>query len=186
MDPLTAIGLGVGIYGQLKQSSANRKALRQRAALANQQADMLEERSQFNIEMLQSEGAVAQKNTMGAMAGSGFSIGGASSLARMTQIANDIAKETVIRERETEAQVRAIRSGADANMLRADQMKSETWVNLLASTGMQVANYYQIRDEPGDPSPRVNPPTGSAPRVGAMRTTTGRPSTGPALLDIGV
>lgn len=186
MDPLTAAGLGLSIYGQLKQSSANRKALRQRASLTRQRVDDLRERSQFNIEMLQSEGAIAQRNTMGAMAGSGFSVGGASSLARMTQIANDIAKETVIRERETEAQARALTRGAEAQEMRADQMKSETWVNLLASTGMQLANYYQIEANKGDPSPRVSRPTGFTTGGGSSRTTTGRPSSGPALLDIGV
>lgn len=186
MDPLTAAGLGLSIYGQLKQASANRKALRERASLTRERVQELELRSKFNIQALQSEGAMAQRDTMAAMAGSGFSVGGASSLARMTQIANDIAKEVTIRERETASQVKALRRGAQAQESRARQMKSETWVNLLGSTGMQLANYYQINAESGDPSPNVGVISGSTSGGGAMREPSGRPSSGPALLDIGV
>ena len=186
MDPLTAAGLGLSIYGQLKQASAEKKALRQQASLRRQQIRDLKARSQFNIQMLQSEGAVAQKNTMAAMASSGFSVGGASSLARMTQIANDIAKEVTIRERETAAQVRAMNRGAQAADTRARQIGSETFVNLLGSTGMQLANYYQIQANEGDPSPSVGIIRGNTSGGGTSRTTVGRPSTGPALLDMGV
>lgn len=153
---LTAITLGaIGVQavGGLISASQRRKQLRQQARLREQQVQETLFRSELNIQQRQQEAQFAQRQAQSVVSSSGVTIGGATSLAHMNQIANQIARETVLARRETDFSMRAGMSEAAAMRQEARGGFLET-INILAGAGIQSAQTWQMRPREGAPTPR--------------------------------
>ena len=150
---VTLAMIGTQAVGGLISSSQRRKQLRQQAELRRRQVQEMQFRSELNIQQRQNEAQFAQRQAQAAVSSSGATIGGATSLAHMNQIANQIARETVMARRETAFAARAGMSEAGAMEKEASQGALET-INILAGSGMQAAQTWQMRPRQGSPTPR--------------------------------
>ena len=156
MDPITAMtlgSLGISTVGSLMSASQRRKQLRQQAALREMQIAEMVRRTEENISQRQQEAGFAQRQAQATINASGAGLGGATALAHMNQIANQIAKETNIMRRETEFAAKAGLSESAAMRKEASQGFLET-VNILGGAGLQTAQTWQMRPRQGGATPR--------------------------------
>lgn len=155
MDPITAMTLGsIGLsaFGSLRSASAQRKQMRQQAALERERVAELQFRAEQNIQEMKLEGQFAQRQAQATLNASG-AMGGGTALAHMTNIANKIAKEASIVRRETDFAVRAGLSQADAMSQQARGGFLDT-VNILAGAGLQAEQTMRMRPKKGEATPR--------------------------------
>lgn len=145
MEPMTALtiaSIGFSLFAGRKAQKAQRAQMEAEAALERQAVQELNRRVNFNIEMLQEEGAYAQKGVSTALAGGNIDITSNVGLAHMSKIARAVNREASIMRTEANAAISAGMARA-ANMEKfAKQQDRAGIVNLLGSalgSGFAVA-----------------------------------------------
>lgn len=110
---VTAVSTGVQIYGQRKASRAKERAARSEAESKRQQALDLIERFEINTDVLRRRGKQFKGEQIAAFVSGGVEISSGSPLLAMEQTNRNIARSIQLDRMELDAQVDAIRRGAD-------------------------------------------------------------------------
>lgn len=154
MDPLTAAGLGLSIYGQLKSASAKRDQLRQQQQIERRRIDELELRRDHNIDQTLQDGATVQRQAMASVAAAGASLSAGAGLTQMNDIANQIAEEVSRIRFETNSQIRSQEAGIDNLGTRRKQIGQETMLNVMGQTALTFGKYNEIKAREGKAVPQ--------------------------------
>ena len=126
-------GTALTIYGQRKASKARQSAMNARANALREKASFLKERFKFNKEALYQVGEVLKSAQIGAFAKGGVDISAGSPLMMMEAANSEIEQQLAIEQKELDAQVASLESGADIETSMMGQEKSASRLRTLST-----------------------------------------------------
>lgn len=113
---LMAIGTGVSIYGTMKAAKDEKRYRKLQAQLANQEADEILLRNEINNRLLYRESKQLLGKQQVAIAGSGRSVGGMTSLELADQVMQNTALSVALQTREAQFNAAFKRAGGESQL----------------------------------------------------------------------